>query len=726
MAAVVAKKYQDELEDLKKKVEDFYLYFKDNINRYHATRRFILKSNLGQNEIDKLRQLNKPIIEANTLDAYLSKQCGEFAKQEPSFEVSQDPEAQQPVSPQVIEITEGHLRAILDQANKNMFEYRTFHEQMSGGFSYMKLWTEYANDKSFNQKICIGKVFDPTLCGFDPLAQEAAKADGNYMFEIFPKSRDDFEEDFPGVDLENIKCMPKIKEFSWSYKDGKNDIILVCNLYKKKKKRVKIFELAGGGSVTEEEYEELKMQYQKTTIAQPPAIINQRFAPTTIICRYIFIENQVIDYQETNYSYLPMAFVDGNSFMLKDEGDSAKVSQFTRPYLYNALDAQRAKNLAFQTQVNEIEMLVTHKFKVAKESIPIEYAEAYKDVQKASTLVYNAFTAAGAPIPPPEEVVRIPTPPEVMNMFMGLDQTIQACLGSYDSTIGRINNNDISGEAIFMSAISSNAVAMPYIVNYLAALNHMATAIIDLIPKYLIKPRTIPIVTKEGKKSYARVNSQGAPNLNFQASDLGVEVKAGVNFEVQKNRALQTLSQLGQSFPAIGQMLNSKGLPVIFDNLDIRGADILKDMAEQFTQEMQQVQQQQKQDMLSGKTPNPAQIEQQKNQIKMAELQQKEQHKAADIALEQQKMQQTDMHKSLETQLQQQKIDNERVETQMQFLTDRIEMLVQFAKANAENRKDSTELAMKAHDQLHQHAKDTIELHHKITQPTTTGANANE
>ena len=73
---------------------------------------------------------------------------------------------------------------------------------------------------------------------------------------------------------------------------------------------------------------------------------------------------------------------------------------------------------------------------VAKESLPKEedWLQAYKDIQKPSTLVYNAFyendPIYDKPCPPPEEIARVPMPQEVVQSFVGADALIQNILGS--------------------------------------------------------------------------------------------------------------------------------------------------------------------------------------------------------------------------------------------------------------------------------------------------------
>jgi hypothetical protein len=78
--------------------------------------------------------------------------------------------------------------------------YQFYKDELSGGYSVAKVYTDYANEKSFDQNIYIERVFDPTLTGFDPLARDSHKGDGRYAYELFPKSKGEAEELY-GADI---------------------------------------------------------------------------------------------------------------------------------------------------------------------------------------------------------------------------------------------------------------------------------------------------------------------------------------------------------------------------------------------------------------------------------------------------------------------------------------------------------------------------------------------
>lgn len=692
--AEVAKKYQDNLGRIRKNVEKSREYFKDNYNRYHTSRNFVFNTSVSDDELVLLEALGKPQVEFNSLEAFISRLRGEFSKQEPSITVR--PAHGMPANMQLIDLVEGHMRAILFEANNNSMEYEVYTDLLSGGFSVMKCWTDYANPMSMDQVIKIGRVYDPTLCGFDPLARYSHKGDGMYCFELYPKSKEEFQQENPNIDVRDINCVRNMEGFNWSYANGKDDILLVCDYYEKKKKKTKIVKDITGKTRTMEDYKQMVEDWQKAGHLQPPPGIvgSPRMTEIEIICRYRLIENQILEYRETNYKYLPLVFVDGNSVVLRQPNNSS-AQQMTRPYIYHAIGIQKLKNFAGQTLANELENMVMHKWKVAKESIPPEYLPAYTDNQTPRIVVYNAFynNDPTKPLPPPMEVARVPAPPEVSNTFATTDQMMQSILGAYDASLG-INNNQLSGVAIVEGATQSNSSAMPYVVGFLQGLNQLAQIIIDLLPKYITTPRTIPVVKKNGQRDYMPINQPGTMKMSYPDNALEVRVEAGVNFGIQKTRTLQQITAMMQSSEIFAQFMNEKGLKVLVKNMEGKGMDELEGLADQFMIEMQQ------QKAKAQNQPNPVmmkmQLEQQKFQATNQQNQIENQLKAADIANDAQSN------------------DIERTRLMLQTHQAGVDDAVQFKKADTERFAKAVDLALATQDQAHRHAKETVEVAHNI------------
>ena len=577
MAVSIPKDAQSNLARIKNNVQSSWMYFKDNFQRYHDFRTYVFKESVSQQQRAMLQQLSRPVIEFNILEAYISRLLGEFSKHEPSIEVS--PAEGVPIPQEVLDLVEGHIRHIVYEANKNSFSYEIYKDILSGGFSVAKVWTDYSSPMSFDQQINLKREFDPTLCGFDPMARTSHKGDGQYSFAMFPMLKEDFEREFPGVEISSIGYQRDIEGFNWSYKDiNSQKIVLVVDYYEKKKRKVKILKLANGRVITAKNYEKLKVYWmEQQFIEQLPVPVGKpRMTELETVCRYKLIEDRILEYVETDYMYLPHVFIDGNSILLT-QGTSNCTYQMTRPYVYHARGAQDLKNFGGQSVANYLENLIQHKFIIKKEAIPQEqdYLEALNDIQRANTVVVNAYSENNPdkPIPEPiREVVNVPLPPEVMGAFQMSDPTTQTILGSYASNLGK-NDNDLSGKAVIESASVGNAAAMPYVVSYLAGLTQIANIIVDLLPKYIVGKRTVPVVDVHGEKTYTKVNQDGAPYLDYDERAINCQIEAGVNFQVQKERSLeQIVALMGASQEFAGFMNSDQGLPILVDNLTIYSA----------------------------------------------------------------------------------------------------------------------------------------------------------
>ncbi|CAB4127676.1 Phage P22-like portal protein [uncultured Caudovirales phage] len=591
----IAKKYTDRLKQLKKSVEEAQQYFHDNVERYEKFLKFVFKSSLDGNEEATLADRGLPTIEFNILEAYISRLRGEFAKQQPSLTVRAADGV--PLSmltrefTATIEVIEAHLRAVFFDGTNDMLQYNIYSDLLAGGFSVIKVYTDYINEMSFEQNICVERSFNPTLCVFDPLARASHKGDGRFCAELYPMTKKEFSEKFGEEALKDMKFTRSLSGFDWSFQNEQEEIVLVCDYYEKQMKKETILKLSNGHTVTEKDYDKfLKEWEERGLIEQPPVIVKKRKTMIEKIIRYRFCESMLLDVVETDYKYLPLVFIDGNSVNIKENGS---YSQVTRPYVYHAIGIQRLKNLAGQSLGNELENTIQHKFIVALESIPVDYQDAYQNVQKADTLIYNHFLDTNNPtvtLPPPREVVRTPIPPQIMEAFRTSDEMTQVILGSYDGAAGQ-NNGQMSGIAFARSSMQSNTASLPFMCGLYKGLDRVAQIMVDLLPKYYRTPRSLPVLLPSGKREYFEINKKGSLYMNYDPNHIQVNVEMGVNFAMQKEIALQTIIALSQASPAFAQFFNQYGLPVLLDNIDIRGIDDLKEKAQEFQQQLQQQQQ---------------------------------------------------------------------------------------------------------------------------------------
>jgi hypothetical protein len=684
----VAARYQEQLPRIKKRVRNAHDYFKHNYDRYNEFRKFVFESSLTNDEITLLMTMNRPQLEFNVLEAYVSRLLGEFSKQEPDIEVNAFDEDK--ADPICIKVVEQHLKHVFMDSNNEHTRYEVYKDLLSGGFSVMKVYTEYEHHMSMNQTIRISRE-EPTLCGFDKIARFSHKGDGQFCFQLFPKDADEFKEEYPDVPINTLSFRRDFAGFNWSYQNDNSKILVVADYYEKKRKEESIVQLIDGRVMTLRKYNKMRDNWNDITV--PPAIVGKpRKTMFESIDRYRMIENQVLEHEETDFAHLPLVFVDGNSLLIKTPLNG-NIRQVTRPYVYHAKGAQRLKNYAGISLANEIENTVQHKFMVAKEALPKEeqFLDAYKDVQKEAVLVYNSVHESNPDLPisnPIREVQRVPAPPEIAQAFTGADTLIQNVLGSYDASLG-INNNQLSGIAIVEAASQSNATAMPYIVGCMQGFQRVAQIYVDLMPKYFTTPRTLPIRDEDGRRQFIKINQEDGFPMEFDTNVLNVSLRAGASFQVQKSRTIMIVKEMMGMSPLFAQFIAEKGLNFVLDNMEGKGVEELKALTDEWLQEYQQ----QKQAAMQSEQQNPQAM---KAQIDSAKLQHEQQKTQQQFQLDMARLEQDERKVIADLHIGQQS------------------SAVQIVKAMTERFSKEVDLAMKDKDMQHRHLKEAIETHHKV------------
>lgn len=591
--AYVKRYAANSFEEIRGDIEKGFLYFQKNYKIFNEYIRFVFKSSLSMADRSVNMELDKPNMEFNILEAFISRLCGEFSKMDAAFTV-RGKEGVKMIDPNIIELVEAHLKAAFGGGNTSNLSYHLYRNILAGGYDVAKIYTDYAGEKAFDQKIFIEPVFDPTLTVFDPLARKSHKGDGRFACELFPKSAGEAEELYGSDILKDVKFTrnSSVGGFNWSYRNQKEDILLFGEFFKKRLKKAKILKLANGHVVTEKQYEAFLAKWEEAGIVeQAPIILKSRMTDIQTIDKYTITGTKIVDHEETSFSMLPLIFFDGNSVIVRDN-ENAQAEQVIRPYVYHAKDSQRMKNFAGQSLCNEIENLVQHKWTAPVEGIPAnkDYQLAYIEPQKASVVLYNQFKDGDVnqPLNPPREIQRAPIPPELTSTFNLADNTVQVILGSYDAALGA-NENDISGIAIMQGAMHSNAAAMPYTTGFIHGWARCAEVYLDLLPKYYVTPRTIPVILPDGKREYYEINKKGNMKFDYDVSALDVTIEPGVNYEVQKQIALKTITALMGVSDSFKEFMNQNGLEVLLDNIDIRGIEKLRYLVQEWMDQQKEL-----------------------------------------------------------------------------------------------------------------------------------------
>lgn len=688
---------KEKLKELVNKYRESLEFTKTNSDLFNGYKKFLYDSNLNDNERVALQDQDKPQLEFNQIGSFVSRLLGEFYKYDPSAQIEFNDDTLLN-NGQMIEILKNHLNHEINDI-KTKREFFDIYKDLLCGMSCVKIYTEYKNHYSFDQVIKIEKK-DPTNCGYDPAAKMPNKTDARYCWEKFTYTEEEFKELFPDIDIQDIKS---------SYQNAKSPLIgskskklfTVIDFYEKVKKPVTIVSLSDGSIMKKSEHDKKIKFYEafkKDLLFSVPYITNKRKTFIEKIERYRFTMGKLLSYEKTDYSDLPYVFI-GRTEVLKENDDLCQ-KEIIIPYFKNAIGAQKFINYAGSCFANALENIQMSKVMMAKESLPSDPSAQYGwlNPQKATVLIYNGFDEKlpDRQLPPPMPLAVQNMPPEVAQAFSSSMQLMQNALGSFDASLG-INDNQLSGIAIMEGATQSNAAAMPYLAEFLMGMNCVFRIYLNLFPKYYISPRSIPILDKEGNKSFVSINTNNQNKIDYQTNDLGVQIKIGASSSIEKYKSLSAMTEIASKVPAFAQLLNQDGLDVILKNLDFKGSEILQSRYPQFKQQQAQAQQQ-------AAANNPLMV---KNQIEMQKVKLDEQKHNDHVTLE-------SMDLKKETQKMIMQANQAQMEQFSKMMENQTKQMVAMLELKKEMviHQDDHFLAKK--DMLHKHLGDAIDRHHKI------------
>jgi hypothetical protein len=592
-------------EIIKDRIESWFRYFEKNIKNHNANKSFVFASTINGDDSMIYEKNQMPQFTVNMLESYMSRIWGEYAKNTPDMSATPMNDS---IGAEQVNIIEGYLRSVLTSSEYSQVMNNTLRMQMSAGYAVQEVVVKYSSPKSFEQEIEILDVKDPTEVGFDPLAEKYDKSDGDYTFRIVRKKKKELQREYPELDFDSVRCNVygngsiAPDNFEWNWFKGKDEIIRVYEYYEKKYEYVDIVEIQedpndpySRKTMTRKEYNELIKKVDPYDFDyEAPEIKNSRKEKTFKIVRYTGCSDFIFPSQNEQQEkedegevialrLLPYVFFDNNSVDID-------AKQCIRPYFYQAIDQQRLLDFAASNIVNDLDNMRPTDLFISDQALPPEgndWHEGYKNPAKSlGTNVYMKYDSEGKENAPPFTVDRNSVSQSALAVFQMAIKTIQGILGCYDAQQGNMNEHDLSGAALNTSVIQSNYASMPCIIRGMEAVNQVSKVVVSGIPNIWVTKRTIPVTNKKGEKTHITINDPVNPNSvlanAFDIHDIGIYVKGSVNFDAQKDKAFKYITLLMKECPIFAEFINSVGMPLLLDNIDIRNITQIKEELKKF------------------------------------------------------------------------------------------------------------------------------------------------
>ena len=540
-------------------------YFNENVTRGKDDMNFVIRDQWTAIERSEFTRLFKPAMTFNKLYDATKKIAGEQRKNKPDLLVrSLTGKATQ----EQIDLRADLVRSISYQSQNDLVYQSAFRSALMMGYGAFRIDIDYESPRSFNQIVKFHLIQDATRTTFDPTAVKPHKGDGNFCSLNYVMSKEEFSATYPYV----INPVPYVDprtllDFQWETRDT----MVICDYYVKEWYSFMLYQLSNGDFVTETEWKEMEKKFKlQRELAQGsqivgeiierdiPTIKNKRQSQDYQIMHYRLIKDKIIDFTKWPSRQLPIIFVDGDSNYIDGK-------QCTKSFIHEARDAQKFINYVGSEVAAEIKNRRREQWIGTPDNI-IGNEQMWRNPElQMGILIAKPDPKTGAL---PQKVSPWDMSQEMLMQYQRGNQDIQEIIGFSQNQ--NVQGRDISGTARRERKMEGSMSSYVFQDNLNQAIEQAGRVVLDLLPVIYGDNERHVIISKADGKTQSKILNQkmtdGSVQNALTAGEYDIEIDTGPSFAVQKEVALEFLSQTIQAFP--------QSFPLVADlwakNLDVQ------------------------------------------------------------------------------------------------------------------------------------------------------------
>lgn len=456
--------------------------------------------------------------------------------------------------PDTAEVLQGMVRHIESQSDADDAYDQAGRDQAEIGRGWIRVLTDYCDDKSFDQEIKIGRVRNPFTVFPDPSCQRRDYSDGLFLFAVSDLLVEDFKAKYPRAKFTTAAEFDEALGADTRY-------------------------WLNGESIRVVEY--WHVEITRTEVPNPAPGGKPRTAETRKIVCDTLTGLEILESYEWPGKYIPWVPVLGEEIDIEGKVD-------LRGMVRRAKDPQRMFNF-WKSATTEMVALAPKAPFVAAEGQLEPYMSLWKtaNTRNHPVLVYKNVTLGDRLAPPPQRQVAEPPIQALMVSSQAAEADLRAATGFFD--VGERESREQSGRAIIARQKQGEHGNSDFIDGLARAVRHVGRIVIDLIPHYYDAPRVIRIVGLDNEPKTVMVHADNAPQpgpdgkpalppgvegvFDVSVGTYDVTVSTGPSFESARQEFVEQMAQIFQSQPNLFQVIGD----LFFENMDIPNAKPIAD-----------------------------------------------------------------------------------------------------------------------------------------------------
>jgi hypothetical protein len=465
------------------------------------------------------------------------------------------------------EVIQGVLRNIEYCSNADIAYDTAFEHCASWGLGFVRLLTDYTDERSFDQEFKIKRVKNFKSVLIDPDFEEGDGSDIEYGFIFSKLSKNEFERKYPGkaytsVDIDNDQMAIWVD----------HDSIYIAEYYYLKDHTYTIHQLSDGRVVDAEKFDpiadEIFYEYGIT-------VVDSRKVQSKKCCWAKITGADILEEEkDTVFRWVPVVPFLGKELVVDG-------TPRYRGAIRYAKDASSMYNYSRTADIERTAL--TPKVPYILSDRQIEGYENQWDSANSGNVPYLLYKESNAQKPHREPPVST-NPGETQQSLMASDD-IKSTTGIYDASLGA-QSNEVSGVAIRARQREGDVGSYAFSDNAIRSQRHVCRILIDAIPKLYDTQRLIRLRFPDDAEDFVEINQvilDEQTQQEYKIHDLSVGkfdlvVRSGPSYTTQRMEAAEAITQFVTAIGAANPVVASALTMLVAKNSDWPESDVVVDI----------------------------------------------------------------------------------------------------------------------------------------------------
>ena len=440
---------------------------------------------------------------------------------------------------------------------------------VQGGWGYVRLSTEFVDEKSFQQQIKIHRIPDPFKILMDPDAKERDKSDSRFAFIFEDLERDEFDKEYP--EYEDLPGRMQLGMGDWVTED-----------------RVRTAEYFRKVQTDDVLWEHIEIPRAQPVIlfeSDMPKTLLKKWKDTPLRSRSRAVKREVVEWKfiigdkvvEENIwpgKFIPIVPFIAEETVIQGQMDRKSHTRALKDpqRIYNYYTSAAVEFGALQTKTPWLAPAD------AIDGLEAQWNTANKI--NRSVLTFRAYDDQGQSLPAP---VRIQPPISAPLMLEGADlasKEMAMVSGQYDLQMGA-PSNERSGKAINERQRMGDRATYHYIDATAVAIRQVGKIILDTAPRIMDQAQMLSILAEDGQSLEVLIDPGMAAAFQAQLKEDGQTVQRIFNpavgrYDVQADVGPGYATRREETFQAMVLLLTqAPQLAGVIGDLLFRSGDFL-------------------------------------------------------------------------------------------------------------------------------------------------------